>query len=112
MATKLLILVGTKRGAFILEGDAGRGSWHLHGPFCDAWPINHVNADPVTGAIYAGGGNPWTGPAVWRSTDLGATWTRSAEGLAYEPDEETPIKSVWSLAPAATGGLYAGVEPA
>jgi photosystem II stability/assembly factor-like uncharacterized protein len=72
--------------------------------------MNHVVADPATCAIYGGGGNEWFGPAVWKSTDLGATWTHSSEGLAY-PAGETPIKSVWSLAPG-IGGLYAGVEPA
>jgi photosystem II stability/assembly factor-like uncharacterized protein len=62
------------------------------------------------GAIHAGGGDAWFGPAVWRSSDLGETWTHSSEGLAYAASEE-PIKSVWSLAPA-NGTLYAGVEPA
>lgn len=110
MAKKILILVGTKKGAFILESDEGRRSWALRGPFCEAWPMNHVVADPAAGAVYAGGGNEWFGPAVWKSGDLGATWTHSSEGLAYAAGEE-PVKSVWSLAPAA-GGLYAGVEPA
>jgi photosystem II stability/assembly factor-like uncharacterized protein len=108
--TKVLILLGTKKGAFIVESDASRRSWALRGPFCETWPLNHVIADPVTGTIYGAGGNEWFGPAVWKSGDLGATWTHSSEGLAYQEGEE-PIKSAWSLAPAA-GSLYAGVEPA
>ena len=110
MARQVLVLLGTKKGAFILESDAARRDWSLRGPFCEAWPINHVIADPASGAIYAGGGNAWFGPAVWKSTDLGASWTHSSDGLAYAAGEE-PIKSVWSLAPRA-GRLYAGVEPA
>ena len=110
MAETALILLGTKKGAFILEGDGARSSWRLRGPFCETWPINHVIADPATGTIYAGGGNAWFGPAVWRSADLGASWTHSSEGLAYAAGEE-PIASVWSLA-AASGRLYAGAEPA
>jgi len=110
MAQKVLVLVGTRKGAFIIEGDARRSSWELRGPFCEAWPINHVVADPATGAIYAGGGNEWFGPAVWKSTDRGASWTHSSEGLAYTEGEQ-PIKSVWSLSPT-NGTLYAGVEPA
>jgi photosystem II stability/assembly factor-like uncharacterized protein len=110
MATKVLILLGTKKGAFVMESDALRRSWRLRGPFCETWPIHHAVADPTTGAIYAGGGDAWFGPAVWRSTDLGATWSHSSEGLAYQEGEE-PIKAVWSLAPAG-GGLYAGVESA
>jgi len=110
MAMKVLVLVGTRKGAFILESDDRRRSWQLRGPFCETWPLNHVVADPATGTIHAGGGSEWFGPAVWKSTDLGASWTHSSEGLAYPAGEE-PIKSVWSLARGA-GGLHAGVEPA
>ena len=110
MTKRVLVLVGTKKGAFILESDAARRSWEFRGPFCETWPMNHVAADPATGTIYGGGGNEWFGPAVWKSTDLGANWTHSSEGLAYPPGE-TPIKSIWSVAPG-VGCLYAGVEPA
>lgn len=110
MPARLLLLIGTKKGAFIMEGDAARKDWRLRGPYCDAWPINHVVADPATGAIHAGGGNEWFGPAVWTSRDLGEAWTHSSEGLAYAAGE-TPIKSVWSLA-RGPDALFAGVEPA
>ena len=110
MTTKVLLLLGTKKGAFIFESDRARSDWRLSGPYCEAWPINHVIADPETGAIYAGGGNAWFGPAVWKTTDFGANWTHSSEGLAYE-EGETPVSCVWSLANGA-GCLYAGVEPA
>jgi photosystem II stability/assembly factor-like uncharacterized protein len=110
MAQRVLLLLGTKKGAFILEGGADRRSWALRGPFCETWPINHVVADPATGTIHAAGGNEWFGPAVWRSTDLGATWTHSSEGLAFG-EGEAPVKAAWSLARGADG-LLAGVEPA
>ncbi len=110
MAKQTLILLGTKKGAFVVASDTERRSWELRGPFCETWPMNHVIADPVSGTIYGGGGNEWFGPAVWKSTDLGATWTHSSEGLAYQAGEE-PIKSVWSVAQGASG-LYAGVQPA
>jgi len=110
MAKKLLILVGSKKGAFILEGNTQRQSWDLRGPFCEAWPINHVIADPADGTIYAAGGNEWFGAAIWKSSDLGASWSHSSEGLAYAAGED-PIKSAWCLAPGADC-LYAGVEPA
>jgi hypothetical protein len=110
MARKLLVLLGTKKGAFILEGNEARRDWALRGPYCETWPMNHVIGDAATGAIYGGGGNEWFGPAVWKSEDRGASWTHSSEGLAYAAGE-TPIKSVWSLAPGADA-LYAGVEPA
>ncbi len=110
MARKTHLLLGTKKGTFILDSDGARGSWSLRGPFCETWPINHVIADPATGTIYAGGGNEWFGPAVWKSTDLGASWTHSSQGLAYDAGE-TPIKSVWTIA-VGPDALYAGVEPA
>jgi photosystem II stability/assembly factor-like uncharacterized protein len=110
MTTRVFVLVGTKKGAFTLESDASRRTWSLRGPFCETWPMNHVIADPRTGTIYAGGGNEWFGPAVWRSTDLGESWTHSSDGLAY-PAGGDAISAVWSLA-AHDGRIYAGVQPA
>jgi photosystem II stability/assembly factor-like uncharacterized protein len=110
MTTRVFVLLGTKKGAFTLESDASRRAWSLRGPFCETWPMNHVIADPRTGTIYAGGGNEWFGPAVWRSTDLGESWTHSSDGLAY-PAGGDAISAVWSLA-AQDGRLYAGVQPA
>jgi len=74
------------------------------------WPMNHVVGDPATGAIYGAGGNEWFGPAIWKSTDLGETWTHSSAGLAYAAGEE-PVKSGWSVA-VGDGAVYAGVQPA
>lgn len=111
VAQKVVVLVGTNKGAFLIEADAARRDWRLSGPFCDGWPLNHVYADRQSGAIYAGGGNDWFGHDVWKSTDLGETWTRSAEGLAYAEDAPEPVKAVWSFA-ARNGTLYAGVKPA
>lgn len=110
MAKRVLLLLGTKKGVFILESDENRRSWSQRGPFCDTWPINHVIGDALTGTIYATGGNEWFGPAVWKTKDFGATWTHSSDGLAYA-EGQTPIKAGWSLA-ARNGRLYAGVEPA
>ncbi len=110
MSGRILVLIGTKKGAFIMESDERREDWSLRGPFCEAWPLNHVIGDPATGTIYATGGNEWFGGAVWRSDDDGVTWSHSSQGLNYAEGEE-PVKAGWSLSP---GGdwLYAGVEPA
>lgn len=110
MSQTIHILLGTKKGAFILDGNADRTSWSLRGPFCETWPLNHVIADPKTNVIYGGGGNEWFGPAVWKSEDLGKTWSHSSEGLKYD-EGEMPVKQVWSLS-ADDGHLYAGVESA
>lgn len=110
MPEQILLLIGTKKGVFIAQSDERRRSWQLEGPFCETWPMMHVLGDPQTGTIYGAGGNEWFGPAVWKSTDLGQSWTHSSAGLAYETGQE-PVKAVWSLA-ARNGRLYAGVEPA
>lgn len=110
MTETVLVLLGTRKGAFILESDRQRKEWSLRGPYCETWPLNHVIGDPATGTIFAGGGNEWFGPAVWQSRDRGMTWRHSSAGLAYE-EGETPVKAVWSLA-CAQGRLHVGVEPA
>lgn len=110
MTKRVLILIGTKKGAFILDGDEGRRTWTVRGPFCEAWPLNHVIADPESNTIYAAGGNEWFGPAIWKSDDLGATWKHSSEGMKYAEGED-PIKTAWCVSPG-SDCLYAGVEPA
>ena len=93
MVKKVLVLLGTKKGAFILESDPGRISWQLRGPYCETWPMNHVTADPQTGIIYGAGGNEWFGPAVWKSMDSGASRTAIAARapISFPRDSAIPI---------------------
>ena len=105
MATTLL--VGTRKGLMILREGGDGAAWTVEGPHCGAWPINHAIAD-ADGTVWAGGGNAWFGPAVWRLRD--GEWTHSSAGLSYG-DGRDPVVSVWCLAQG-PGGLYAGVEPA
>jgi photosystem II stability/assembly factor-like uncharacterized protein len=110
---RVILLVGTPKGAFILESDADRREWSTRGPLCEGWPIHDVIVEPDTGAILAAGGSPWYGPAVWRSEDLGETWTHSGAGLTFgEGTDERPVVTIWSLNTTADGALLAGVEPA
>ncbi len=110
MADRLLLLVGTKKGAFIVEGDAARDHWEVRGPTCEGWPVQDVTYDPATGRLYAGAGSPWFGPTVFRSDDLGETWQQSSEGITYG-DGGPKITSVWNVTPA-NGAVYAGVGEA
>ncbi len=89
MAQDVNLLIGTKKGVFLLQSDAGREAWSVRGPFCEAWPINPVIADPATGVLHAGGGNEWFGPAVWKSADGDATWMPRNKGPRndYLPEE-------------------------
>ncbi len=110
MTQRLALLIGTPKGAFIFEGDAGRRDWRLRGPLCEGWPIHDISVDPDSGALLAGGASPWYGAAVWRSADLGASWTHSSEGLTYGEDGPK-VTAVWNVT-ASHGTIYAGVQPA
>src|SRR5512141_2258367 len=110
MSQRLALLLGTPKGVFILDGDEGRRDWRLRGPLCDGWPIHDVSVEPGTGSLLAGGGSPWFGPAVFRSDDLGETWTHSSEGLTYG-DAGPKVAQVWNVTPG-LDGVYAGVDPA
>ena len=81
MAERILLLVGTKKGAFIIESDPDRRKWTVRGPTCEGYPIQDISRDPATGTLYAGGGSVWYGPTVFRSEDLGESWTQSSDGL-------------------------------
>jgi photosystem II stability/assembly factor-like uncharacterized protein len=111
MTSRTLLLVGTKKGAFVLESDAARIDWSVRGPLCEGWPIHDLILDPATGAIFAGGDSPWYGAAVFRSDDLGETWSHSSKGLTYG-DAGPTVKTVWNLAIGPDGTILAGVEPA
>ncbi|RUS58829.1 exo-alpha-sialidase [Pseudorhodobacter sp. E13] len=126
------ILVGTTKGAFLVQAAPDRGQWQLSGPQCDGWPINHFASDPETGTLWAAGGNDMFGAGVWRSEDGGATWELSLlangqfdEMLANDPEiaayvghgpaPDAPFKgqiaALWSLC-LAGDTLYAGAKPA
>ena len=106
---KTLLVVGTRKGAFLLESDADRRSWSLRGPYCEGWPVYHAVHDAVTGTIYAAAASEWHGSAVWRSNDLGETWTLSSEGIAYDESSARKVSKVSSLA-ARNGRVLVGVE--
>jgi hypothetical protein len=109
--TQVLVLVGTKRGAFIVRSDRDRERWEIRGPVANSgWAFGYLCFDPFDGSIYAAGQNAWYGPAVWRSDDLGESWTLSSEGLTYG-DGRPGVKQIWNLTPVG-GSIYAGVDPA
>ncbi|MEO7665216.1 MAG: exo-alpha-sialidase [Candidatus Limnocylindrales bacterium] len=110
MTDRIALLIGTPKGAFMLDGNSSRTEWTVRGPLCEGWPIHDISVEGASGVLLAGGGSPWYGPAAWRSDDLGETWTHSSEGLTYG-DDGPKIKTIWNLT-AAHGEIYAGVEPA
>jgi photosystem II stability/assembly factor-like uncharacterized protein len=105
--SKTVLLVGTRKGCFVLESD-DRTSWQLRGPYCEGWPVYHAILEPGNGTIYAAAASEWHGSAVWRSPDLGETWEHSSEGLSFGDDG--PKVSKISNLTAAHGRLLAGTE--
>ncbi|HEX5028346.1 MAG TPA: sialidase family protein [Gaiellaceae bacterium] len=105
--SRTLLLVGTRKGLFVLESDADRRKWSMRGPYCEGWPVYHGVFDQDSGAIYAAAASEWHGSSIWRSGDLGETWTQSSEGLAYEDGRK--LSKVTSLS-AAHGRVLVGVE--
>jgi photosystem II stability/assembly factor-like uncharacterized protein len=106
--SRTLLLIGTRKGCFLMESDADRRDWKLRGPYCEGWPVYHAVYEPTSGDIYAAAASEWHGSAVWRSSDLGETWTHSSEGLAYGPDGKRMSKV--STLSAAHGRVLVGVE--
>ena len=106
---KTLLLVGTRKGCFLLESDADRSGWAIRGPFCEGWPVYHAILDQSSGSIYAAAASEWHGSAVWRSSDLGETWSHSSEGLAYDADSPRKLSKVSTLA-VGDGRVLVGVE--
>jgi photosystem II stability/assembly factor-like uncharacterized protein len=106
---RTLLLIGTRKGCFLLESDDDRREWALRGPFCEGWPVYHAVHDASTGAIYAAAASEWHGSAVWRSPDLGETWTHSSEGISYDADGGRKVSKVSNLA-VQKGRVLVGVE--
>ena len=109
----VLLLVGTRKGLFLVRGDDERRSFEVDEPVLPGWQVNHAVADPRDGSLYACA-NSWVyGGTVQRSTDGGATWTRS-EGLGLPEESGLKLASTWHLEPghaSQPGTLWLGGEP-
>src|SRR5438067_803699 len=108
--SKSLLLVGTRKGLFVLESD-DRRDWIVRGPYCESWPVYNATLDRDSGTIYAAASSEWFGSAIWRSADLGETWEHSSEGLGYPDGDELKLSKVSYVMPA-HGRLLVGAEAA
>mgnify|MGYP001382442630 FL=1 len=73
--SRIRVLVGTKKGGFILSSDGTRKRWEVQGPFWGGWEIYHLTgsqADP--NRLYASQTSSWFGQVIQRSDDGGKTW--------------------------------------
>ena len=135
------VLVGTRKGAFILTSNEKRKRWKISGPHFAGWEIYHVKGSPVDpDRLYASQSSGWFGQVIQRSSDGGQTWETPGGGPEMSPDgmprgesnkfvyEGDPgthqffdgtqhpweFKRVWYLDPSLTDPdtVYAGVEDA
>ena len=120
------VLVGTRKGAFVLTSDAKRQRWDISDPYFAGWEIYHLKGSPVNpNRLYASQSSGWFGQIIQRSNDGGKTWEPVGNKFVYEGNpgthqwyDGTPhpweFKRVWHLEPSLTDPdtVYAGVEDA
>ena len=120
------LLVGTRKGAFVMTSDAKRKRWDVAGPHFAGWEMYHLKGSPVDpNRIYASQCSSWFGQQMQRSDDGGKTWQPVGNQFVYQGETGThqhydgtlkpwEFKRVWHLEPSLTDPdtVYAGVEDA
>jgi photosystem II stability/assembly factor-like uncharacterized protein len=124
--TAVRVLVGTRKGAFVLAADGKRDRWSVSGPLFAGWEIYHLKGSPADPSrLYASQTSGWFGQLLQRSDDGGATWEAVGNEFVYRGSTGThqwydgtqhpwEFKRVWHLEPslADPDTVYAGVEDA
>jgi photosystem II stability/assembly factor-like uncharacterized protein len=88
------VLVGTKKGAFILTADGKRQKWEISGPFFAGWEIYHMKGSPKDpNRIYASQTSGWFGQIIQRSDDGGKTWSIPGGEKMPEPGPPTEVSN-------------------
>jgi hypothetical protein len=120
------VLVGTRKGAFVLTSDGTRDRWDVSGPHFGGWEIYHVKGSPADpNRLYASQSSSWFGQVIQRSSDGGKTWETMGNKFTYEGAPGTHLwydgtprpwefTRVWHLEPSLTDPdtIYAGVQDA
>src|ERR1700741_883909 len=84
------VLVGTKKGAFVLTADGKRKNWNVSGPHFAGWEIYHLKGSPADpNRIYASQTSGWFGQIIQRSDDGGKTWEPPGSSPKDLVDEAT-----------------------
>jgi photosystem II stability/assembly factor-like uncharacterized protein len=124
--SRVRVLVGTRKGAFVLTSGGQRRHWEISGPHFGGWEIYHITGSPADPArLYASQSTGWFGQLIQRSDNGGRTWQPVGNEFSYDgvPGthqwyDGTPhpweFARVWHLEPSLTDPdeIYAGVEDA
>jgi photosystem II stability/assembly factor-like uncharacterized protein len=115
--SKVRVLVGTRKGAFILTADGKREKWDVSGPHFAGWEMYHLKGSPADpNRIYASQTSGWFGQIIQRSDDGGKTWhqpgTPPGEQPAAGPPQAASNKFVYdaATAPLTTHQWYDGTQ--
>jgi len=105
------VLVGTRKGAFVLTSDGKREQWDVSGPHFPGWEIYHVKGSPADPSrLYASQSSGWFGQLIQRSDDGGASWEpvgnefRGAGHTSVVRRHPAPVGVRPGLAPGAVPG--------
>jgi len=89
--SKVRVLVGTKKGAFILRSDGNRQKWEVNGPLFAGWEIYHMKGSPVDpDRLYASQTSGWFGQVIQRSNDGGKNW-EAPGGMPKTGEDGMPV---------------------
>jgi len=124
--SRVRVLVGTRKGAFILTANGKRQKWDVSGPHFGGWEIYHLKGSPADpNRIYASQSSSWFGQVIQRSSDGGKTWETVGNKFTYEgavgnhlwyDGTQRPFEfaRVWHLEPSLTDpdSAYAGIQDA
>ena len=120
------VLVGTRKGGFVLTADGKRDRWEVSGPHFPGWEIYHMKGSPADpNRLWASQSSGWFGQVVQRSEDGGATWEPVGNQFTYDGVPGThqwydgtqhpwDFARVWHFEPSPSDPdtVYAGVEDA
>ena len=83
--SRVRVLVGTKKGAFVLSADGKRDKWDVAGPFFTGFEMYHLKGSPVNpDRIWASQSSSWFGQVVQRSDDGGRSFEPVGNKFVYE----------------------------
>ena len=83
--SRVRVLVGTRKGAFVLTSDGKRERFEVSGPHFAGWEIYHLKGSPADhNRLYASQSSGWFGQTIQRSDDGGKTWEPVGNEFAYD----------------------------
>jgi photosystem II stability/assembly factor-like uncharacterized protein len=104
------LLVGTKKGLFVLEGAPG-APFEVTARAFAGEPVEYALRDPRTGRVLASVTSPFYGPKLWYADDPAGEWEQ-ADGIALPDGGEAALERIWVIVPGESdGALYAGGDP-